>query len=388
MNWCRKALYNRGMDEFLASIKSSYLSLAPRANAAYDFLDPEGSHLDHVAFRAFNVGKYTIDTLEPLLLSKGFHHTGDYRFPDRHVKARSYSSSGSVPRIFLSELLVQELPPFAQDIIASLVATTDDTGTDPFCDIPWRVVKHDEYQKLLSVSEYAAWVAANGLLPNHLTVNVTPSRVSTAISSLMRQGFKISNVGGVVKGGPNVLLEQGSTVADVRRLGDGEKMFDVATAYCEFATRWSDPVTGQVFDKFVEGSADNIFDSTNLQKQTTRALAIVKPDGVRRNLTNEVLRSLIDANLNIIEMTKTTISSAEAEEIYAAHKEKDFFGGLVEFTSSGHSVVIEVQGTDCARRLREVVLSIRARYATSTRENVMHGSDSDEAGEREARIFF
>ncbi len=127
-------------------------------------------------------------------------------------------------------------------------------------------------------------------------------------------------------------------------------------------------------------------------------LLIVKPDGVRRGLVGEILRRVEAKGLTIEEMRLFTIARETAEEHYGEHREKPFFGELVEFITSGPVVVAKVTGEDAIACWRTVMGptdpvqappgSIRGDFATLIGENIVHGSDSAESAARELALFF
>ncbi len=131
---------------------------------------------------------------------------------------------------------------------------------------------------------------------------------------------------------------------------------------------------------------------------TESTLLIVKPDGVQRGLVGEVLRRVENKGLSIDEMRLFTIARETAERHYGEHREKPFFGELVEFITSGPVVVAKVTGPDaiaCWRTLMGPTNpvdappgSIRGDFATQIGENIVHGSDSPDSAERELALFF
>jgi nucleoside-diphosphate kinase len=127
-------------------------------------------------------------------------------------------------------------------------------------------------------------------------------------------------------------------------------------------------------------------------------LLIVKPDGVVRGLVGEVLRRAEDKGLAIERLDLRSIDRPTAEEHYGEHREKAFFGELVEFITSGPVVVAKLTGEDaitCWRTLMGPTNpvdappgSIRGDFATVIGENIVHGSDSAESAARELKLFF
>jgi nucleoside-diphosphate kinase len=130
----------------------------------------------------------------------------------------------------------------------------------------------------------------------------------------------------------------------------------------------------------------------------TRTFSIIKPDATRRNLTGAVTRMLEDAGLRVVASKRIRMSRAQAEGFYAVHKERPFFGELVEFMTSGPVVVQVLEGEDAVKRNREVMGAtnpaqaaegtIRRTYAESIEANTVHGSDSDENAAIEIDFFF
>ena len=127
-------------------------------------------------------------------------------------------------------------------------------------------------------------------------------------------------------------------------------------------------------------------------------LLIVKPDGVARGLVGEVLRRVETKGLAIEQMDLRVIERATAEEHYGEHRDKPFFGELVDFITSGPVVVAKISGEDaitCWRTLMGPTNpvaappgSIRGDFATLIGENIVHGSDSPESAARELALFF
>ena len=131
---------------------------------------------------------------------------------------------------------------------------------------------------------------------------------------------------------------------------------------------------------------------------TERTLVLVKPDGVRRGLAGEVISRLERKGLTLVAMELRTLERATAEEHYAEHKERPFFGELVDFITGGPLVALVVEGPNAVagtRRLMGVTNpveatpgSIRGDYALEIGQNLVHGSDSPESAQREIGIFF
>ena len=129
-----------------------------------------------------------------------------------------------------------------------------------------------------------------------------------------------------------------------------------------------------------------------------RTLSIIKPDATRRNLTGKVNAMIEAAGLRIVAQRRIRMSKAQAEKFYEVHKERPFYGELVEFMTSAPVVVQVLEGENAVAKYREVMGAtnpaqaaegtIRKLYAESVGENSVHGSDSAENARIEIAQFF
>ena len=130
----------------------------------------------------------------------------------------------------------------------------------------------------------------------------------------------------------------------------------------------------------------------------TRTFSIIKPDATRRNLTGAVTKMLEEAGLRVVASKRIKMTREQAEGFYAVHKERPFFGDLVDFMISGPVVVQVLEGEDAVKRNRDVMGAtnpadadegtIRKAYAESIEANSVHGSDSEENAKIEIDYFF
>ena len=129
-----------------------------------------------------------------------------------------------------------------------------------------------------------------------------------------------------------------------------------------------------------------------------RTLVLVKPDGVRRGLAGEVISRLERKGLTLVKMELRTLDRATAEEHYGEHKERPFFGDLVDFITGGPLVALVVEGPNAVAATRRMMGvtnpveatpgSLRGDYALEIGQNLVHGSDSEDSATREIGIFF
>jgi hypothetical protein len=252
---------------------------------------PEDIENDHIAFRTIGVPELGIQSLEKVFLHYGYTKRDAYHFKEKKLDAFWYAPpSPGYPRIFISELRVQDLSPAAQEIITSYTKEVlvdpvsnldldDGTAVDTFLHSAlWRTPTLQDYQTLAAESEYAAWVIYNRYYLNHFTISVQnlPAGYNTVAdfnNFLEKEGFILNNAGGKIKTSPDGLLLQSSTVAKMISAtfagGDVQK---IAGSYVEFAERKVLPQFADLpahmitrahrREGFEAGNADRIFEST------------------------------------------------------------------------------------------------------------------------------
>ena len=129
-----------------------------------------------------------------------------------------------------------------------------------------------------------------------------------------------------------------------------------------------------------------------------QTLSIIKPDAVKKGVIGKIIDRFESNGLRIAAMKKIQLSEDEAGGFYAEHKERPFFGDLVEFMTSGPVVVMVLEGEDAIAKNRDLMGAtnpkeadagtIRADFAESIDANAVHGSDSKESADREIKYFF
>jgi nucleoside-diphosphate kinase len=129
-----------------------------------------------------------------------------------------------------------------------------------------------------------------------------------------------------------------------------------------------------------------------------RTLILVKPDAFGRNLTGEVIARFERKGLRIVAMKHMTVTRELAEEHYAEHQGKPFFGDLVDFITGGPLVALVLEGHEAVIAARQVIGatnpleaapgSIRGDFGLEVQTNLVHGSDAPESAARESALFF
>ena len=259
-------------DVLFTALWNDYIQrLCPSADKVHQLLQEDEALInDHIALRTFNSAPLGIATLAQPFLDAGYVACGDYVFESKKLVAKHFEHPDSnQPKVFISELKVEECSPELQAIVAKLVEQVDASklsGNEFLSSGRLWDLSFEDYQTLAKESEYASWLAAHGYGANHFTVSVNQlnafEEVKGVNDHLRQSGFSINEFGGEVKGTPEVLLEQSSTMADKVPVTFSEGVEIVPGGFYEFAKRY--PMdNGELYTGFVAASADKIFESTN-----------------------------------------------------------------------------------------------------------------------------
>ena len=246
---------------------------------------------DHIAFRTMGVKNLGIKSFEKIFLHHGYTKRDFYSFEKKKLNAFWYSHpEKNMPRIFISELRVNELSEKAQQIIfkythkicsdpVDSLNLDDSNEVSKFLSSPlWNLPTLEDYNLLLKESEYASWVIYNRYYLNHYTISVhelcneynTLKKFNKLVEDL---GIILNDSGGVIKKSRDGLLLQSSSVANKikAKFANNEKKW-ISGSYVEFAERKILPEFQSVQEKFLKqehrrdgfetSNADKIFEST------------------------------------------------------------------------------------------------------------------------------
>lgn len=286
------------LEQVLSGLMSRYKERVPDVKTVLDALQREHVIVknedienDHIAFRTMGVPHLGIQSFEKIFLHYGYQKRDAYYFKEKQLNAYWYAPPRPIyPRIFLSELRVNDLSAQAQNIIHSYTAEVksdpvdalnlnDGAAVDEFLHSPlWRTPLLQDYTALSAESEYAAWVIYNRYYLNHFTVSVHNLKegyntVAAFNNFLERNGLVLNSAGGKIKTSPDGHLLQSSTVAKMveATFANGEKKM-IPGSYVEFAERRVLPQFAHLpaagikrehrRDGFEAGNADKIFEST------------------------------------------------------------------------------------------------------------------------------
>lgn len=245
--------------------------LCPSANKVHQLLKEDAELInDHIALRTFSLSPVNLTTLAQPFIERGYKECGDYIFESKKLTAKHFEHPDNTqPKVFISQLEVGLCSQQLQQIVAGLITQIDQNKlarSDFLHHGRLWDISYQEYLSLAKESEYAAWLAAHGYGANHFTVSVNQlnrfDSVKAVNDHLRRSGFQINEIGGEVKGSPEVLLEQSSTMADKVKVQFSDGEHEIPGGFYEFALRY--PMNnGELYQGFVAASADKIFQSTD-----------------------------------------------------------------------------------------------------------------------------
>jgi hypothetical protein len=274
---------SQAIQQLFDNLWQDYVAITPSAKRIHALLESgENSDTnivnDHIALRTFNLEKVGLGKLAAHFLSLGYKQGGEYHFKEKKLYAQHFEHPDPrVAKVFISELLVEQLSDKAQQIITTMVDAIDEKAIVDssflYSGAHWPLSRSN-YQILLEESEYAAWMSVWGFRANHFTVSVNQlSHIDELadVNALLKQAnFSLNQSGGEIKGGADVCLAQSSTIADRVAVNFKEGEMIIPSCFYEFAQRYL-TTNGQLYSGFVAASADKIFESTNASIDVKKA---------------------------------------------------------------------------------------------------------------------
>lgn len=260
--------------ELFERLWKDYEKLNPVVGKIVSLLEAKGEHVvnDHIALRTIEGDAAGLAKLAEPFINIGYKPKDTYEFKQKKLRAQYFSHADqSMPRVFISELILGSFSNWLQDYFKKILISCKDLSGEEllfsFC--PWGKVSFHDYEKLLSESEYAAWMAIYGYRANHFTVNFNELKSWQNLGDynayLKTNGILLNASGGEIKGSSAVYLEQSSTLASKVPASFIEGDYTIPCCYFEFAKRYKMP-NGVLFDGFIADSADKIFESTDTGK--------------------------------------------------------------------------------------------------------------------------
>jgi hypothetical protein len=265
------------LEQLLSKLWQQYVHESPQALEIYNLFIKQGEQVinDHIAFRTFDDPRVNVERLGKFFEALGYEAKGEYQFPVKKLYARHYEHKhdDKQPKIFISELKTKEFSAFLQQQAKACVDAIDvqllQSPELLYAGSLWQPLDYEVYQKLLSESEYAAWFYVFGFRANHFTIFINYLKKYTsieAVNALLKQhGYELNAAGGEVKGKPEELLVQSSTIANKVSIAFKQGQYEVLNSYYEFAKRYA-KADGQLYQGFLAANADKIFESTNVKR--------------------------------------------------------------------------------------------------------------------------
>jgi hypothetical protein len=246
--------------ELLDALWCDHVALTPQAARIHRLLSERGELLrnDHIELRTCGAPELGMDVLARPFESLGWRARDCYRTRGKHLRARYWQHDDpALPKLFITELVVDELSGEAQATIARLARSAPlgflARGDLPWAGRPW-CVSHAEYRALLAESEHAAWFAAFGFHVHHFTVDVgslsTFPDLEALDAFLIEHGESLDDRGGAIKGSRAEWLERSSTRPDAVAVAFSDGTVRIPTGTCEFARRYRLP-SGELFHGFI-----------------------------------------------------------------------------------------------------------------------------------------
>jgi hypothetical protein len=296
---------NHSLKKLLNILMEHYRSKVPQYDQILSFMlkqnlvtSADEVENDHIAFRSFKVPHLGINSLEKIFLHHGYKKQDSYQFKEKKLDANWYSPpNDNSPRIFISELKIDEFNQTSQDIIKKYTSPissdpVDSLNLDNLEEVAnylhnptWQKPETNDYEELKKESEYAAWVLAHGHQFNHFTFSVhsLPQGYNTLEefnTFLEKSGFLLNDSGGKIKISGDKKLLQSSTIAHTAPFSFKDETKDIPGSFVEFAERkilndFSSLPLEQIERKhrregFEVANANKIFEST-YTSQTKRS---------------------------------------------------------------------------------------------------------------------
>jgi len=265
-----------GLYGILDTLWRGYSAVNPQAGRIHALLEARGETIinDHIAFRTFAHPGIDLAAMSAPFAAFGYLPGGNYQFPEKKLTAVYLRHPDArLPKIFISQIHMDRLSSGARSMLLGLInqIPPEFTLRKDWCagGRPWDL-DFTTYEALERESEYAAWMSAFGFRANHFTVSADALRTFSDLASLntflKSQGFRLNDAGGEIKGGPEIFLEQSSTMANEAEAPFRDGVRKVPGCYYEFARRYRMP-DGKLFQGFNDKSADRIFESTDRKRR-------------------------------------------------------------------------------------------------------------------------
>jgi hypothetical protein len=278
MKFNQKTISMKNVEEIFNRFWNPYIIQNPSAKRINELFKAEGENVvhDHIALRTFNDPRMNIPVISKIFTDIGYEEKGTYEFKAKKVlgKHLEHSQNPDAPKVFVSELLIEQCSDFLQSTIKEyLNSLSDDVYRDPdlvYRGSIWGKIPYETYTKLRKESEYAAWLLVYGFRVNHFAIKVNELKKFTSLQQInafvKSNGYIMNNAAGEIYGTPEELLEQSATKAEIIPFEFSDGTFEIPACFYEFTRRYADE-NGNLYNGFIAANADKIFESTNFYKK-------------------------------------------------------------------------------------------------------------------------
>lgn len=261
------------LDQLFEKLWQQYTIESPQALEIYNKFVKAGEIVvnDHIAFRTFDDPRINVEQLAQHFENLDYKVKDEYTFETKCLRAKHFEHKNDPlqPKVFISELTTTKFSSYLQDKVCECVdripANLLGTPELLYSGAIWNELDYEIYQKLLTESEYAAWTYAFGFRANHFTVYINELKQLDSIQKvnqfLKNNGFILNIAGGEIKGTPEELLEQSSTMANKVPVKFQQGTYEILNSFYEFAKRYPQ-ADGSIYQGFIAKSADKLFEST------------------------------------------------------------------------------------------------------------------------------
>ena len=262
------------LDELFATLWSDHAALTPQAARLHQLLRERGDavRIDHVALLTFDLPGVEIEALDRAFVAHGYQAAQSYELPAAGLTAYHYEHADDArrPKLLLGAVLVDELSAPAREIVRGLVGRVEPgASAHPLFAASGRrwTLSSSDYRILSEENQHAAWVAAFGFRAHHVAVDVGELRTFEGLGELDRfleqHGFRIDQAGGAIKGSPDELLEQSSTLPDEIDVELSDGALRIPSGCCVLARRYPGP-DGTLYQGYAAEPAARLFPAAGL----------------------------------------------------------------------------------------------------------------------------
>ncbi len=261
------------VEKLFNTLWNKYISLAPQAHTINTlFQNTQKTKIvnDHIALRTLSYDSCNIDVLASVFIKLGYVKKDYYYFKNKNLSAYYFSHENKTyPKAFISQLEVKKFSIDVQNILSSIIKQVPNsilqsdtlTSSQRHWDVSYKT-----YKMLYEKSEYAAWFYVFGFTANHFTILINQleqfDNIIDVNNFLKDNSYVLNNINGEIKGSAKQYLEQSSTIAQSVEIEFEEGVYSIPSCFYEFAQRYENK-QGQLYDGFIEKSADLIFQSTD-----------------------------------------------------------------------------------------------------------------------------